>query len=487
MQRSRVIGALVVASLFLAACEQPQQAPGPAETSDSRPPAPTASGPVGTVDLSASLEPAAGGPTTTAAATSVVGLSTSVTSRGTSGTAAPPAGPVGGAGGDLVIFTWWNAGSMLDGLNALVRLFAAQYPNDTLVNHSVGNGSNAVAKLDSDLAHHEPPDTFQGQVGGGLTEYIAKQQIQPVDGIIAGLGGSAVFPQGLLDRMTVDGHLYSVPVYARRTNLVWANPQVIRDAGLDPVTPPVDITAWIADLERIKASGIETPLAIGGRWTQVQLWENVLLADLGADGYSGLFDGSTDWAGSGVSAAIADFATLMTFTNTSADDDDWPGAVDAVADGTAAYTVQTDWALSELNYQKKVAGTDYVYLPTPGTSGSFAFLVESFTLPTRAQNEGSAKDWLNLLGSAQGQKAFSLASGTIPVRSDTVASDYPAYQQTAIASWTKDTIVASIADGSAVSRAWRSDIVSAISTFRADKDQAELQAALAAAARKHLG
>ena len=32
--------------------------------------------------------------------------------------------------------------------------------------------------------------------------------------------------------------------------------------------------------------------SVATTWTQVQLLENVLLADLGADGYTGLWDGS---------------------------------------------------------------------------------------------------------------------------------------------------------------------------------------------------
>jgi len=473
MRRTPVIAGLAAVSLLLAACgSDSKDASTPSST-----PAPTTS------EAVAPTETTAADSTSATDETPASSTDAAPSSDGGSTEAA------GGAGGDVSVFTWWAAGSELDGLNALVKVFNTDFPNDKFVNLAVGGGggSNAKPKLASDLANGNPPDSFQGHAGAELSDYIKNGQVQPVDDIIAELGGADTFPQNLLDRLTVDGHIYSVPSNIHRANVVWANPKVIDAAGVDSKTPPADMKAWIADLDKIKKSGVETPLTIGGTWTQVQLLENVLLADLGADGYSGLFDGKTDWASAEVTTAIADFATLLTYTNAAADGDDWPAAIDAVADGTAAYNVMGDWAVAEFNSKKKVDGVDYTYFPTPGTDGVFDFLADSFTLPVGAPNEGGAKDWLRLVGSADGQKAFNLAKGSIPSRSDAVATDYPAYQQTAIASWKQDTIVSSIAHGAAVSQAWGSDISSAVSKFYAGKDKATLQADLVTAAQNNAG
>ena len=37
----------------------------------------------------------------------------------------------------------------------------------------------------------------------------------------------------------------------------------------------------MADLDTLKAKGVATPLTIGGTWTQVELFETVLISDLG--------------------------------------------------------------------------------------------------------------------------------------------------------------------------------------------------------------
>jgi glucose/mannose transport system substrate-binding protein len=414
----------------------------------------------------------------------------SAASSATASSAATGSGSAsGGAGGDVEVFTWWADGSEKQGLDALVKVFDKQFPADTFVNGAVagGAGSNAKAVLASRLQNQDPPSTFQGHAGAELTDYINNGQIQPVNEIIDALGGAKTFPQNLLDRLTVDGKIYSVPSNIHRANVVWANPQVLQKAGITEV--PATMKAWIADMEKVKKSGVATPLAIGGTWTQVQLLETVLLSDLGPEAYSGLFNGKTDWASAEVTAALEDFKSLLSYTNTAADGDDWPGAIDAVIAGTAAYNVMGDWAVAEFNSKKKIDGTDFTYFPVPGTDGVFDFLADSFTLPVGAKNAAGAKDWLMAIGSAEGQKAFNLAKGSIPARSDVVATDYPTYQQTAIKSWKNDKIVSSIAHGAAVSLAWNADISTAVSKFYNDpnRDVATLQADLVAAAKANSG
>lgn len=391
----------------------------------------------------------------------------------------------GGAGGKVGVFTWWADGSEKAGLNKLVALFKKKYPNDTFQNLAVagGAGSNAKAKLAADLKNDNPPGSFQGHAGAELTDYISKGQIIPVNDVINALGGEKVFPKDLIDLITVKGRIYSVPSNIHRANVVWTNVAALKKAGISK--PPKDIKGWIADLKKVKASGVSTPLAIGGTWTQVQLLETVLIADLGAEKYTGLFDGKTSWDSADVKKAVADFATLMTFANTASDGDDWPPATNRVISGKGAYNVMGDWAVAEFDAKKKKLGTDWDWFPVPGTDGVFDFLADSFTLPKGTKNPGASKDWLMLVGGAEGQKAFNLAKGSIPARTDVPADDFPKYQTAAIASFKKDTIVPSIAHGAAVSLAWGTDIGTAVSKFRRSKDQGTLIKDLGAAAKKY--
>lgn len=304
-------------------------------------------------------------------------------------------------------------------------------------------------------------------------------------GIIDELGGDSVFPKTLLERITVKDQIYSVPSNIHRANVVWANPAVLKKAGVTAV--PKDMKAWIADLQKVKASNVNTPLTIGGTWTQVQLLETVLLSNLGPEKYAGLFDGSTKWDSPEVATAAADYKTLLTFANTASDGDDWPAAIDAVIAGKAGYNVMGDWAVAQFTDKGKKDGTDYTYFAVPGTDGVFDFLADSFTLPKGAKNAEGSKDWLRLVGSPEGQKAFNVAKGSIPARTDVPADGFPAYQQSAMEAFKTDTIVSSIAHGAAVNLAWSSDISTAVSKFYASRDDAALVKDLTAAATKNLG
>jgi len=419
-----------------------------------------------------------------AAALTLVGCSSPAPAASPSAGAASSA-PAGGAGGEVGVFTWWADGSEKVGLDALEKLFKEKYPNNTFVNLAVagGAGSNAKAKLSADLQNGNPPDSFQGHAGAELQDYIRADQVEPVNDVIEGLGGSKVFPQNLLDLLTVQGNIYSVPSNIHRANVVWTNPAVLQKAGVTEV--PADIDAWLADMAKVKASGVSTPLTIGGTWTQVQLLETVLIADLGVDGYTALVKAGADWGSDGVKKAVAHYAKLLSYANTASDGDDWPPAIDAVAAGKAAYNVMGDWAVAEFTLKNKQDGPDHGYFPVPGTDGVFDFLADSFTLPKGAKNAAGAKDWLALIGSAEGQKAFNLAKGSIPARTDVPASDFPKYQQSAMEAFKTNKIAPSIAHGAAVSLAWNSDISSAISKFYGSKDQATLIADLVAAAKKN--
>jgi glucose/mannose transport system substrate-binding protein len=371
----------------------------------------------------------------------------------------------------LEAFTWWVAGSEKVGLDALVNVFGEQYPGIEFINASVagGAGSNAKAALASRLEADNPPDTFQAHAGAELTDYIEAGQLQDLSQFYADNGLTDVFPETLVDRLTVDGKIYSVPSNIHRANVVWANTAVLESAGIDPAVAPASIDAWIADLQKLRDAGVESPLALGTDWTQLQLFENVLIADLGPNAYSGLWDGTTGWDVRGVQAAIDHYGALLDFANTDYSGMEWDAATQLVIDGNAGYNVMGDWAEAAFEQAGLTYGQEYTTFPTPGTAGVFDFLADSFTLPVGGPHEQAAKDWLATISSAEGQKAFNLAKGSIPSRTDTVASDYPAYQQTAIASFAEDTVVSSLAHGAAASSSWSGAISTAVSQFAHDR------------------
>ena len=221
---------------------------------------------------------------------------------------------------------------------------------------------------------------------------------------------------------------------------------------------------------------------MGMAWTQMGLFESVLIADLGAEKYSGLFDGKTDWAGAEVTKAVEHYAKIVSFTDKSLYTEDWEPAI---MEGKAAYNVMGDWAVAGFNAAKKSAGTDYVYFPVPGTKGIFDFLADSFTLPEKAKHPGGAKNWLSCISSKEGQVAFNTVKGSIPSRTDLTDEEkkkFSEYQRSAMEDFSKDTIVSSIAHGAALPAKASNAMGDALSKFaQGASDAKALQKALAEA------
>ncbi|CAM3437120.1 ABC transporter substrate-binding protein [Isoptericola cucumis] len=418
----------------------------------------------------------------TVAGAALVGLALAACGGGTDDGGTPEAG--GGGGGEVEVFTWWAAGSEKAGLDALVGAFDEQHPDVTFVNGAVAGGAGSAAKdlLQTRLQAQDPPDTFQAHAGAELQDYIDAAQIEDVSALYDEFGLTDAFPADLLDRLsTEDGAIYSIPSNIHRANVVWANPTVLEDNGVDPEATYEDLDAWMADLDKLKAAGV-TPLSVATTWTQVHLLETVLLANLGPEAYTGLWDGSTDWAGADVTASLEDFEKLMSYTNTDRDGLDWPEATQMVIDGNAAFNVMGDWAVAAFEEQDKKLGADFTAFPVPGTDGTFDFLADSFTLPVGAPNPDGAKAWLETVGSLEGQVAFNKAKGSIPARTDADPADFSEYQQTAIESFGSDTIVSSLAHGAATPVATLNAVSDATSKFTTGaSDLATYQQELAAA------
>ncbi|GIE93190.1 ABC transporter substrate-binding protein [Paractinoplanes rishiriensis] len=387
----------------------------------------------------------------------------------------------GGEGGStkVEVFTWWADGGEKAGLDGLVTQFGTDCAGQTFENGAVAGGAGANAKtvLASRLQQNTPPDTFQAHAGAELLDYIDAGQIEDISADYDSWGLKQAFPAGLIGNLTVDGKIYSVPANIHRANVVWTNKKVLADAGITEA--PKDLAAFLADLDKVKAKGIATPLALGKDWTQLMLFESVLITDLGPEKFTGLWNGTTDWNDPLVGKAINDFKQLLTYANTDRDALDWTDAEKLVMDGKAGYQLMGDWEAADLDAK---GFKDYGWFTFPGNGTTFQWLADSFVLPKGAPNVEGTKCWLKTVGSAAGQKAFNTRKGSIPARTDATPADYPQYQQAAMADWKSATQVPSCAHGSACSQGWQNAANSAFGAFSTNQDVAALQKALVAAA-----
>lgn len=384
-------------------------------------------------------------------------------------------GDSGGGASKVEVFSWWTGPGEEEGLAAMIADFKAKNSSIEFINAAVsgGAGSNAKAILASRLQAGDPPDSYQRHAGLELQDDIKAGKVQDITYLYDQEKWKDVFPAGLVEYLTIDGKIYSVPVNIHRSNLLYYNPTVLREAGI--TTLPTSWAEFLTQAEILKNAG-KTAISIGPTWTQKHLLENVLLGELGADDYEKLWNGELDWTSSQVTGALDTYAKVLSYSDLASASADWQPALDKLVDGSAAFNVMGDWADAYLSGAKKLEyGDGYAVVASPGSDGVYNFLSDTFTLPVGAKNKAAAEKWLIEAGSKAGQDAFNPLKGSVPARTDADESLYKGYLTEALAEWQdKSTrIVGSLAHGVVANNAWNAEIDTALGLFVKDNDVAK--------------
>jgi glucose/mannose transport system substrate-binding protein len=395
-------------------------------------------------------------------------------------------GAAGGAN-QVEVFSWWTGGGEASGLEAMLQVFNAQYPDIEFINAAVagGAGTNARAVLASRLQAGDPPDSWQAHAGQEIIgTYVAADQIMPLNDLFEEQGWLDVMPETLIPLISSGGNIYSVPVNIHRANVMWYNPTVIADAG---VTVPTTWDEFFTACDAIEAAG-KICLSMGEQWTAMHLMEVVLLGELGPDAYNALWDGTGDWGSADVTAALEVYAQVLSHVNPDAASLTWQDASQLVARGDAAFNIMGDWVDGFFSGDTAggnlglVPGEGYGWAPPPSTDGVFQFLSDSFTLARNAPHPDGAMAWLTIAGSREGQEAFNPVKGSICARTDCDPTLFAEYLQTAMADWSTDTVVGSLTHGVTANDTWKNEINTALGLFLTDGDMAAFQSALVDAA-----
>src|SRR5574341_1448005 len=401
-------------------------------------------------------------------------------------TAAPATTEEAGAT-QVEVFSWWTGGGEAAGLDAMIQVFNTEYPDIEFVNSAVagGAGTNARAVLASRLQAGDPPDSWQAHAGQEIIgTYVAADQIEPLNDLFDEQGWLDVMPETLIPLISSGGNIYSVPVNIHRANVMWYNPGLLDEVGVDV---PTTWDEFFTACDAIEAAG-KVCLSMGEQWTSMHLLEVVLLGELGPDAYSGLWDGTTDWASPEVTAALQTYNQVLDHVNEDAASLTWQDAAQLVGNGDAAFNIMGDWVdgyfsgTTEGGNLGLTPSEDYGWAPPPGTDGTFQFLSDSFTLARGAPHPDAARAWLTLAGSREGQEAFNPVKGSICARTDCDPSLFNVYLQSAMQDWATDRVVGSLTHGVVANDTWKNAIDTALGLFLEDRAVAAFQQALVDAA-----
>ena len=386
----------------------------------------------------------------------------------------------------IEVQSWWTTGGEATGLQKLFDKFNKDNPTLCAYNAAIAGGAGTVAQgvIKTRTLAGNPPDTFQVHMGHELLDTYVNisggSVLSPLDTSII---DPSKFPPGIVSIISgTDGKVYTVPVNIHRANVLWYNKKVFTDNNLQPPTTWAEFKT-VADT--LKGKGIAA-LALGDKdiWPYGMVFETILIANLGSDGFNGLWTGATKWSDPKVTDALNQLQTVYGYVNSDHKSLSWDQANQLVIDGKAAMTIMGDWANGDYVAKKF---TNYGWAPAPGNDGLYQALADSFPLPAKAKNTDAVKKLLAFMASAEGQDIFNPYKGSIPARIDagtppSGGQQYNDYQKSAMTDWKADTVIPSLEHGAAASPAWKTAIETALTAFETSGDVAATQAALVKAA-----
>ena len=413
------------------------------------------------------------------------------------------------ANGSIDVLSWWTSTSESSALSVLVDSYEKQNPGTSVDETAVvgGGGSQAHVVLATRLAHGDPPDVWQSLVGGNITAWHNAGAVGDVSSLFTD-EVKAQLPENVLSSVSVDGKQYAAPLSAHRANVLMYNRDVLKGAGIAEPGEGYTLDQFLADLDALKASGT-TPLCIGGAdsISTAGLFESVLLATIGKEGWERIEADRFDWSGQEVQTALNTFGRLIDYTDATGKNNTWSEASGRLAAGECGFYQMNDSAFAEstvLNDSGATASAapsaatnvDPSAAPSaatsaapsavapnsgsspvaatvfPGTEGMFLMVVDSFVASSSTDNRDGANAFLTTALDPQVETDFCKVKGCVPVRNDADVSSLTPYQQQTADALRSQTVLNSISYGEVISPAMQDGFFQAVKNYIATRDAA---------------
>ena len=426
------------------------------------------------------------------------------------------------ANGSIDVLSWWTSASESSALDTLIDQHKQRNPEASVDEIAVvgGGGSQAHVTLATRIARGDAPDVWQSLVGGNITAWHNAGAVGDVSSLFTD-EVKAQLPENVLSSVSVDGKQYAVPLSAHRANVLMYNRDVLKGAGIAEPGAGYTLDQFLADLEALKAKGT-TPLCIGGAdsISTAGLFEAVLLATVGKEGWERIEADRFDWSGQEVQTALSTFGRLMDYTDATGKNSTWSEASGRLAAGECGFYQMNDSAFAEstaLNDDSGAAagtapsasasadapssaapstgtnvdtpssaapstGTDTDTPSTdaspvaatafPGTEGMFLMVVDSFVVSSSTDNRDGANAFLTTALDPQVETDFCKVKGCVPVRNDADVSSLTPYQQQTADALRSQTVLNSISYGEVISPAMQDGFFQAVKNYIATRDAA---------------
>lgn len=319
--------------------------------------------------------------------------------------------------GEVEVLHYWTSGGEAKSVAELKKIMQAKGHvwKDFAV--AGGGGDNAATLLKSRVVSGNPPSA--GQIKGpAIQEWASEGVLANLDSVAKAEKWDSLLPKVVADVMKYKGNFVAVPVNVHRVNWIWANPEVLKKAGVAGM--PKSYDEFFAAADKIKKAGFIAVAHGGQNWQDFTTFESVAL---GLGGVKFYHDAMVSLDPKAISSdtmtkTLEAFRKIKGYTDPASPGRDWNLATAMVMKGEAAFQFMGDWAKGEFMAAGKVPGKDFLCAAAPGTSNAFTFNVDSFAMfKLKAADAQKAQgDLAAAIMGTEFQEVFNLNKGSIPVR-----------------------------------------------------------------------
>jgi glucose/mannose transport system substrate-binding protein len=319
--------------------------------------------------------------------------------------------------GEVEVLHYWTSGGEAKSVVELKKIMQAKGHvwKDFAV--AGGGGDAAATVLKSRVVSGNPPAAAQIK-GPAIQEWAAEGVLANLDATAKAEKWDSLLPKVVADVMKYKGSYVAVPVNVHRVNFIWANPDVLKKAGVAAMPKTYD--EFFAAADKIKKAGLIAVAHGGQNWQDFTTFEDVVLGVGGPAFYSdALVKLDPKALGSDtMKKSFETFRKIKSYTDAASSGRDWNLATAMVMKGDAGFQFMGDWAKGEFLAAGKVPGKDFLCAAAPGTSNAYTFNVDSFAM-FKLKSADSQKAQADLAATIMGtefQEVFNLNKGSIPIR-----------------------------------------------------------------------
>ena len=319
--------------------------------------------------------------------------------------------------GDVEVLHYWTSGGEAKSVVELKKIMTTKGHvwKDFAV--AGGGGDNAATVLKSRVVSGNPPAAAQIK-GPAIQEWAQEGVLANLEPVAKAEKWDSLLPKVVADVMKYKGNYVAVPVNVHRVNWVWANPEVLKKAGVAGMPKTYD--EFFAAADKIKKAGLIAVAHGGQNWQDFTTFESVVLGVGGAKFYNDALVHLDQKALTSptMKKSLETFRKIKGYTDAAAPGRDWNLATAMVMQGKAGFQFMGDWAKGEFLAAGKAPGKDFLCAAAPGTANAYTFNVDSFAM-FKLKDAGAQKAQADLGASIMGpefQEVFNLNKGSIPAR-----------------------------------------------------------------------